>query len=58
MLVNNEVRPIIAISKSEFTTSLQIKESFTMYSLKIKSLSIGKKDLDIFYLGVPRAIEL
>ena len=29
-----------------------------MYSLNIKSLSVGKKDLDIFYLGVPRAIEL
>ena len=29
-----------------------------MYSLNIKSLSVGKKDLDMFYLGVPRAIEL
>ena len=31
MLVNNEVRPIIAISKSEFTTSLQIKESYNVF---------------------------
>ena len=58
MLVNNELMSRLAIKQSEFCFSISLaksNESFTMYSLEVKSLSIGTRNLAILYLSVPMA---
>ena len=55
MLVNNEVVSRLAIKQSEFCCSISLaksKESLTLYSLKVKSLGIGMKNVSIIYVGV------
>ena len=56
MIVNNEVMSRLAIKQSELCCSISLaksNESLTLYSLKVKSLSIGTKNLTILYVGVP-----
>ena len=56
MLVNNEVMSRLAIKQSEFCRSIPLAKSnefLTLHSLKVKSLSIGTRNLAILYVGVP-----
>ena len=56
MLVNNEVMSRLAIKQSEFCCSISLaksNESLTLYSLEVKSLSTGTRNLAILYVGVP-----
>ena len=56
MLVNNEVMSRLAIKQSEFCCSISLaksNESLTLYSLEVKSLSTGTRNLAILYMGVP-----
>ena len=56
MLVNNEVVSRLAIKQSEICFSISLaksKESLTLYSLKVKSLGVGTKNVSILYVGVP-----
>ena len=58
MLVKNEVMSRLAIKQSKFCCSISLaksNESLTLYSLEVKSLSIGGRNLVILYVGVPMA---
>ena len=58
MIVNNEVISRLAIKQSEFCCSISLaksNESSTLYSLEVKSLSIGTRNLAILYVGVSMA---
>ena len=46
----------LAIKQSEFCRSISLaksNESLTLYSLEVKSLSIGTRNLAILYVGIP-----
>ena len=50
MLVNNEVMSRLAIKQSEFCCRISLAKSnefLTLYSLEVKSLSLGKRNLAI-----------
>ena len=58
MLLNNEVISRLAIKQSEFCCSISLaksNESLTLYSLEVKSLSKGTRNLAIIYVGIPMA---
>ena len=58
MLVNNEVMSRLAIKQSEFCCSISLaksNESLALYSLEVKCLSIGTRNLAILYVGAPVA---
>ena len=58
MLVNNEILLRLPIKQSEFYCSISLaksSESLTLYSLEVKSLSIGTRNLAILYVVVPMA---
>ena len=58
MIVNNEVISRLAIKQSEFCCSISLaksNESLTLYSLEVKCLSIGTRNLAILYVGAPVA---
>ena len=60
ILVNNEVMSRFVIKQSEFCSSISLAksdESLTLYSLEIKSVSIGTRNLAILYMGVPMTAE-
>ena len=55
MLVNDEIMSRLAIKQSEFCCSIFLaksNESLTLYSLEVKSLSIGTRNLAILCIGV------
>ena len=55
MLVNNEAMSRLAIKQEEFCCDISLaksNESLTLYSLEVESLSIGTRDLAIFYVCV------
>ena len=59
MLVNNEVMSRLAIKQSEFCCSISLaksNESLTLYTLEVKSLSKGTRNLAIMYVGIPMAV--
>ena len=58
MFVNNEVMSRLSIKQSEFCCSISLaksNESLTQYSLEVKSLRIGTRNLAILHVGVPMA---
>ena len=58
MLVNNEFMSRLTIKQSQFCCSISLaksNESLTHYSLEVKSLSTGTRNLAILHVGVPMA---
>ena len=58
MLTNNDLMPRYAVKQSQVCWRISLAESnasLRLYSLKVKSLSIGTKNVATLYKGLPKA---